>query len=444
MKGKDVTSSPLLSPKVRVKPLKRRRIRLGNNDNELDESTMEILNAIRDIPSCCERNSSNRKPLPAIGSQTKSGKNEFLIESLSNASRAKKNPNISNDVISNDVQLIDDALTQNKNLDDGEDDDDTKRSLRPRRRRERTFISSKKSELLKEDNDDNVVINRINFDQKQESKMDFNNNSMFSDFSEDLTNNKSERRRAKLLNAKIENLEDDELTNKRPSVKAGRRSTKPSSQIQQISFLKESNFNPDSSRSSKTIGRLDDDDDDFLLRLDQNSPVEFEINSLSSETSKKEVLAPKRRSRRHCCNTEEDPMPTGRDNGFSDEASLFSDDFSDVYDPSFNTKPHKTRNSQALSSFRLKTEDKDPNGGIFTSPQRHKKRSRHQQSKLKQNPEDNLLFSNDSDLLSTNSFSLPGENEEAPYLERKLYPKHQRRRAHKFLPPLSENLSSSK
>ena len=439
MKGKDVSASPMQSPKVRVKPLKRRRIRLGNTDNELDESTMEILNAIRDIPSCCEKKTSSRKPLPAIGSQFKSEDERFASETVCSTSRGKKKPNLSNDIL-----LIDDALTKNKDFDEVDNHDESKKSLRPRRRRERTFISSKKSDLLKEDNPDkDSEIFSLN---QQEPKMDLDNNSVFSDLSEEVVKDRNDKRRKNRQNYEFESLRDDDVTNIRPSVKAGRRSTTLlNSSSLQISFLKESDLNPDTSRSSRSKTTSDDD---FLLRLDQNTPLGFDNTSMSSETSKNEFGPPKRRSRRYCHpdgnlrNEEEDSIKIGRDNGFSDAASMFSDDFSETYDPSFNTKHQKTRKD--VSSFGINSDKKDSNGGIFTSPQRHKKRSRHQQSKLKQNPEDNPLFSNEVDLLSTNSFSLPGENEEAPYLERKLYPKHQRRRTHKYLPPLSEHLSNSK
>ena len=67
MKGREGLSSPILSPKLPVKPLKRRRMRLGTTDSELNDSTLDLLDALRDVPSKGTKGSS-RKPLPAIGS----------------------------------------------------------------------------------------------------------------------------------------------------------------------------------------------------------------------------------------------------------------------------------------------------------------------------------------------------------------------------------------
>ena len=439
MKGKDGTSSPLLlSPKVRVKPLKRRRIRLGNADNELDESTLEILNAIRDIPSCCDSKSSSRKPLPAIGSQRQheTVDYDFAIDSNCSTSRDKK---ISS--LSTDVQLIDDALLQSKDV----GNDGTKISLRPRRRRERTFISSNKSNFLTADGHSNGT------DLNVSNQLNFDNDSVFSDFSEDLTKEKSERRRRNRKSTETESLKDDGAIDVRPAIKAGRRSTRLlESANLQFSFLQDpsndhqssnhhNNEHPDTSRSSVRKGQINED---FLLLLDQDTLHGIESNSVtSSETSKTEVLSHKRRSRRHHQNIDEDFVNAGKDDGFSEATSVFSD-ISESYDPTISSKEHRTRKVDSLSSFGTNIEDRDSDGGIFTSPQRHKKRSRHHQSKLRQNHEDNPLFSNDTDLLATNSFSLSGESDDALYQERKLISKPQRRRNHKYLPPLSENLNT--
>lgn len=63
-----IQSPDLLSPNLRVKAQKRRRTRLGTSDVELERSTQELLTALRD-PAVCQ--SPALKPLPAISAAEK-------------------------------------------------------------------------------------------------------------------------------------------------------------------------------------------------------------------------------------------------------------------------------------------------------------------------------------------------------------------------------------
>ena len=428
MKDKEGSSSPLLlSPKVRVKSLKRRRVLNGNCENEFDDSTLELLNALRDIPPCCETKPKGRKPLPAIGSHAKDVDPSLHLARSNNEDKKPKAE------FFNDLQLIDDAFSQNK-----ERNESLKMTLRSRRTREATFISSNKPNILNlSDSTDDKQSKEL----KEDNKLDFNdNNSVFSDFSEDLVKDTTERKRRNRRTN--QNPTEDKLTG--TIVKAGRRISRLADPLpSQTSHIKnfnhkslflQDNDNPDTSRSSGSKSIIDDD---LMLHLDADFHQGFESNSLSSEASKREEMPLKRRSRRHQQSLDE---LSRVENGFSDVGSVFSEDFSETYDPTFTSKNQRARNPDSLSSFSFNKDHQDSNGGIFTSPQRHKKRSRHHQKKSTENP----FFSNDIDLLSTNSFCLPGDNEDSSYQGRKYYPKQQRRRPQKYLPPLSEHLTHSK
>ena len=434
MKGREENSSPLLlSPKLRVKPLKRRRIRVGNADPDLDDSTLELLNAIRDIPSDVERSTRGLQPLPAIGSK----KTDDIVFDICNSPKKE---------LAVDVRLIDDALSQRKLT----RNDGSKMVLRSRRRRETTFVSSKKNNLFA--NEEDIQQEALVTDRSDDSRVEFNDNcSVFSEFSEDLSKDRNYRRRNRKSD-EIDNIEEEKSVIKSP-IKAGRRSNRLTDPpIQHLSLQKSNN--------NKLSFHIDEDNLDILSSRDKTSLFEEDLisafngsnpprgksNSLSSEQSNKneDSLTNKRRSRRFHRTMDEDASGGGGgENGFSDVGSVFSEDFSETYDPTFNYKQLKTN---CISSILPNDDNGDGsvNGGIFTSPQRHKKRSRRHLTEGHYMWEENSAFSSESDFNNSKSFYLSDDNVDLSHQAHKLYPKQTRRRPHKYLPPLSENLSISK
>ena len=434
MKGKQELHSPkTLSPKLPVKPLKRRRIRLGVADPELEDSAQALLDVIRDTASNGAKTTSC-KPLPAIGSLERKMENGLEFKNSNEFQNTLKKK------VDKDVSILDVELEN-----DHGKTEDFKRTLRPRRRREPTFLKMNTNSQLDGKSTEFIEKNnRSKNDLRPNFSTDFTDNlSVYSDLSEDLAKENPERYRRNNRNDNLMIIEEEKLPPAR--AKAGRRSNRrsdppvhelffdTSKTNNQYKFLKTFSDLPDSSRTSETkIG-----DDELLSNFAHISPRRFDKNAICSDFSKNNEITGKRRSRRARQNDDASSLRAAKgENCISDAASVFSDDIaSETYDPTLIDWQQKSRISDSFSNMLSSGED----SGIFTLPQRHKKRLRHQPTEIKNETETSLLFSNSVGFLSTNG----------PHLEKKSDPTQQmyakqRQRPRKYLPPLSENLSSSK
>ena len=506
MENKELCSSPssnLLSPKLRIKAQKRRRTLLGDGETKLDRSTKELLTALRE-PTTGTSQQNQLRPLPAISSPSR--KPGFDCPLASDANNLPRCMSPALGLQSKDRRRQrSDAAGLLERFPTFTKEDRTAKHARP-------------SKAVHAEEDRNCLHREPSHASEKGNRFKCG----FSDASDDLGFQKETRRRS---NRRRIDSNDDESTFVTPNGVDARENGSGSSTAQidaatpRRRIIRRNRNSPaevtpienltliDSEVSKTSSKRLFDCNTDFekskrgdefpeRRNLDVSTPTLLSINHpVLAKPGKLRPLAngadltqddfsatgcepfidekrPARRPRLRGKLRENDESGARglNDCAFSDAASVFSDDLTDAYDPTFfghdtatssNRKNNLRNGNLHFDKARDKATSADANSErddvltIFTSPKRHKKRSRRRPLETENQTRLDAVCATNADNgidalpinLNTNLFGndktttlfcsedrLPGAGVKAG-----------RRKTHnKYLPPLAEALDNLK